>query len=94
VNKPFAVAWRVDFGKGLRALFLEYAKADKFRASSKGELVPLYDVPRRDGGEFHVDYAVAWRVDYGAQLRALFSDYAKAAQYSIDRRGILIPLYQ
>jgi hypothetical protein len=80
-----AVAWRVDFGKGLRALFLEYAKADKFRASSKGELVPLYDVPRGD--------AVAWRVDLGA-LRALFSDYARAVQYAVSNRGVLVPLYQ
>jgi hypothetical protein len=43
--KPFAVAWRVDFGKGLRALFLDYARAAQFAASTHGVLVPLYEHP-------------------------------------------------
>jgi hypothetical protein len=44
-NKPFPVAWRVDFGKGLRALFLDYAKAAQFAVNSHGVLVPLYEHP-------------------------------------------------
>jgi hypothetical protein len=40
---PYAYA--VEYGKGLRALFMDYARAAKFAVQSHGVIKPLYERP-------------------------------------------------
>ena len=36
-------AWAVEYGQGLRALFLDHARAEQFAANTHGVLKPLYE---------------------------------------------------